>query len=122
MKNSTDKKRIIADVCAKEKGLLRRGAGERKEHVGNICATVIVDLVRGLQSVRTRKGFQERSDIIAEFPIDNSRLLQDVPGEHVEIKLRRNVEVTSVAQNRVNQARMIENGITCFRIGKKIDK
>ena len=122
VENATDEKRIIADVRTKEKSLLGRGAGERDEHVGYVCMAGIADLVRGLQSVRTRESFQERSDVVAEFSIDNSRLLQDMPGEHIEIKLRRNVEVPGVAQDRVSQARMIENGITRFRIGEKIDK
>ena len=122
VENAANEKRIIADVRAKQKSLLWCGAGERNQHVGNVCVTVIVDLVRGLQSVRARKSLQERSDIITEFSIDNFRLLQDAPGEHVEIKLRRNVEVTSVAQDRVNQAGMVENGIARFRIGEKIDK
>ena len=88
VKNAADEERIVSDMRSKQERLLRGGAGEGDEHVRDVLAAVIFNLVRRLQSVRPRKRFQKRPDVIAKFSIDNASLLQDVPGEHVKIKLR----------------------------------
>src|SRR5262249_16212458 len=87
VKNAADKERIISDVSAKQKRLLGRGASESNQDVGNVFVGAIVDLGRTLELVRARKSFQERSNVIAKFAVADSSLLQNVPGENIEIKL-----------------------------------
>src|SRR6266550_3822162 len=79
-------------------------------------------VVWGLQKSDSRKLFQERPNIIAQFAIGDPGVSQDVTGENVEIELRRNPEVASLRQDRVHQARGIENEIAAFRISKQIDQ
>src|SRR5712691_1298985 len=122
VKNAAEEEGIISDMRSKQERLLWGGAGERDEHVGDVFATVIFDVVRGQQSVGPRKSFQKRPDVIAKFPIDNASLLQNVPSEHVKIKLRRNAKLAGVGQNCINQPRMIENGIARFGVTQKIDQ
>jgi len=122
VKNAADEKRVITDVRAQQKRLLGSRAGQRDEHVRDILLSVAVDLVRHLQSVRARKSFEQRRHVIAQFTITDPALLQNVPGQHIKIKLRRNPQMSAIAQNGFDQSRMIENGIARFEIAQKIDK
>jgi hypothetical protein len=45
-----------------------------------------------------------------------------VPGENVKIKVRRNPQMSAVIQDRIYQARMIENGIARFDVAQQIDQ
>jgi hypothetical protein len=74
------------------------------------------------QKVRARKGFKNRSNVVAKFSVADACLLQNVPSEHVKIKLRRDVQMAGLAKNGFDQARMIEHRIASVRIGQKIDK
>src|SRR5437899_10010871 len=101
---------------------LRSRASQRDEHVANVLLSAIVDLVRQLQLVRARKSFEQRPDIVAKLAVADPALLQNVPGQNIKIKLRRNPQVSAIAQNGVDQSRMVENGIARFDITQKIDK
>src|SRR5437762_3908541 len=122
MKNAGDEKRVIANVCTKQKRLLGGRAGQGDKHIRNILLSAIIDLVRHLQPVRARKSFQQRSDVIAQFAITDPALLQNVPGQNIKIKLRRYPQMFAIGQNSLDQSRMIENGIARFNIAQKIDK
>ena len=61
------------------------------------------------QLIRAGKGFEQRTDVIGEFAVADSSLLQNMSRENVEIKLRRNMQVSGVTKNRFDQTRMIEN-------------
>ncbi len=87
VKDTTNEERVISHVRAEQECLFGRGAGERDKHIGNVFMRAAVDLVRALQLVRARKSFEERADVIAKFAITNARLLQDMPGEDVKVKL-----------------------------------
>src|SRR5438093_13750614 len=96
MKNAGDEKRVIANMCTKQKRLFGGRAGQGDKHIGNILLSAIIDLVRHLQLVRARKSFQQRSDIITELAIANPALLQNMPGQNVKIKLRRYPQMPAV--------------------------
>jgi len=71
VKNAADKERIISDMGAEQESLLRRGAGERDEHIGNVFMRAtpkafaspdhfgVADFVRAPQLVCSRKSFEE---------------------------------------------------------------
>ena len=123
VKNSADEERIIADVRAQKKSLFRGHARQRDQHVGNVLLRPIRSAACGARkTLRARKCFQERSDVIAEFAIGDSGLLQDVTGEDVKIKLRGNREMTGVGEDRIDQARMIEHDIARLGIAEQIDQ
>ena len=110
-------------MCARSKNACSGcRAGQRDEHIGDILLSAIIDLVRKLQPVRARKRFKQRCDIIAQIAVADPALLQNVPGQNIKIKLRRNPQMSAVIQNCVNQSRMIENRIARFDIAQKIDQ
>ena len=74
VKNSAEKKRIIADVRAEQKSLFRRRAGQRDQHIGNVLAPDSSLSVRRTQTVRAGKSFEERADVIAQLAIGDSGL------------------------------------------------
>ena len=82
----------------------------------------VVDLVRRTQLICSRKSFQERANVIGKFAITDASLLQNVPCEDVEIKLRRNAEMSGVAQNCFDQARMIEDRVERFCVTQERDE
>jgi len=82
----------------------------------------MVGFIGDLQPARARKRFEQRRDIIAKFAVADSALLQNVPGQNVKIKLRRDPQVPAIIQDCIDQSRTIENGITCFDIAQKIDE
>ena len=63
-----------------------------------------------------------RDHVIAKFSVADPALLQNVPGQNVEIKLRRDPQMSAVIQDRFNQSGMIENRIPRFDIAQKIDQ
>ena len=46
MKNSTNEERIVSDVRAKKKSLLRRHPLERDQHIGNVFVGAIVRIIQ----------------------------------------------------------------------------
>src|ERR1700752_3687411 len=80
----------------------------------------MIDVVGRLQLVSARKSLEQRPDVIAEFAIADSGLLQNVPGQDIKIKLRRNAKVASVVENRFDQFWVIEDGIPYFGIAQQI--
>src|SRR5438046_3751874 len=111
VKNSADKQRVIANVRPKQKRLLRSGATQRDQDIGNVLFGEMMCLLGNLDPARVRKCFQQRRDIIAKLPVPDSALLQDVASEYIKVKLRRDVQLAAVIQNSVDQLRMIQNGI-----------
>ena len=65
---------------------------------------------------------QQRTDVVGEFSVANSGLLQNMPGQNVEIKLRRDAQMSGVGKNRFDQKRMIEDGVARVRIAQEIDQ
>src|ERR1700682_6091471 len=122
VKDTADEERIISDVRPQKKGLRRCAAREGDEHVGEILMRRLVRRVRSPKQIGPRKRFQNRSDVIAKFTIGDAGLLENVPGQDVKIKLRRDLKMSGVRKNRVDQPRMIENRIARFRIAQEIDK
>ena len=122
VKNAGEKERIIADVRAEQKRLLRRRAGQRDQHIGNVLAPALLAHVRRLQAVHARKSFEKRGDVIAQFPIGDSDISQDVAREDVKIKMRRDAKLAGIGKNRVNQPRIIEDGVARFRVAQQIDE
>src|SRR5947207_32340 len=106
MKNAGDEKRVIANVCTKQKRLFGSRAGQRDEHVGKILLSAIIDLVRHLQPVRARKSFKQRRDVIAQLAVADPALLQNVPRQNIKIKLRRYPQMFAIGQNSLDQSRM----------------
>src|SRR5438105_3700848 len=97
VKNSANKKRIVTDISAQKERFFRCCAGEGDQHVGNILSRILLAaLVGGLQKRDSRKLFQERPDIIAQFAIGDPGIAQDMSGENVEIELRRNPQLTGL--------------------------
>src|SRR5262245_55418939 len=88
MKNSADKQRIITNMRAKQEGLLRRGAVQSNQDIGDVLLGQMIYLVGNLKPARVRKCFQQRRNVIAKLSIADSTLSQDVASEHVKIKLR----------------------------------
>jgi len=82
----------------------------------------MVGFIGDLQAARARKRFEQRRYIIAKFAVADSALLQNVPGQNVKIKLRRDPQVPAIIQDCVDQSRTIENGIARFDIAQKIDQ
>ena len=122
VKNPADEERIVADMSAQKKRLLRRDPGQGNEHVRNVLRARLVRHVRRAQKICARKCLQKRTDVIAQFSIANSSLLQNVTGEHVKIKLRGNGEMIGVGQDRIDQARMVEHVIARIGVREQIDK
>src|SRR5947209_9525316 len=87
VKNSGDEERIISNVSSKQECLFRRRASESNQHVGDVLVGAGADPVRCLQFVRVGKCFQKRTHVVGQFAVPNSALLEDVPREHVKIKL-----------------------------------
>ena len=75
-----------------------------------------------MQTVHAGKSFEERSDVIAQLAIGDSDISQDVTREHVKIKVRRDAKLTGIGKNRVNQPRIIENGVARFRVAQQLDE
>src|SRR5262245_27798473 len=100
MKNSADEQRVIANMRAKQKRLLRSGAVQRDQDIGNVLfgqmmcpacnavRSIAGRLVGNLESARVRKCFQQRCNIITKLSVPDSALLQHVASEHVKVKLR----------------------------------
>src|ERR1700736_727745 len=122
VKDAADEERIISNVRAQKKGLRRRAARERNEHVGEILMRRFVRRVRSPKQIGPRERFQNGSDVIAKFTIGDAGLLENVPGKHIKIKLRRNLKMSGLRKNRVDQPWMIDNRIACLHIAQKIDK
>src|SRR6266576_5557944 len=122
VKNSADKQRVIANVRPKQKRLLRSGAIQRDQDIGNVLFGEMMCLLGNLEAARARKCFQQRRNVIAKLSVSDSALLQDVASEHVKVKLRRNPKMSALVQNSVDQPRVIQNGIARFDITQQIDK
>jgi hypothetical protein len=122
MKNSADEKRVIANVRAKQERLFGCRASERDEYVMDVLLNTFAEAFGNLQLARARKRLKQRRDIIAQFPVADPALPQNVPGQNVKIKLRRDPQMPTMIQDRVNQPGMIENRIPRFDIAQKIDK
>ena len=60
VKNSADEKRVIANVRPKQKRLLRSGAIQRDQDIGNVLFGEMMCLLGNLQPARVRKCFQQR--------------------------------------------------------------
>ena len=87
VKNATDEERVIPDVRTKQKCLLRCGASQRDQHIGNVFVDAVVDLFRTLQLVGARKSLEQRPDVIAKLAIADAGLLLNISGQDVEIEL-----------------------------------
>ena len=122
VKNSADKKGVIANMRPKQKRLLRSGATQRDQDIGNVLFGQMMCLLGNLHPARVRKCFQQRRDVIAKLPVPDTALLQDVASEYIKVKLGRDVQLAAVIQNSVDQPRMIENGIARFDVAQQIDK
>src|SRR4249919_3337305 len=96
VKNSADKKRVIANMRPKQKRLLRSGATQRDQDIGNVLFGQMMCLLGNLHPARVRKCFQQRGDVIAKFSVPDSALLQDVASEHIKVKLGRDVQLAAV--------------------------
>src|SRR4029077_4564633 len=59
VKNSADKQRVIANVRPKQEGLLRSGAIQRDQDIGNVLLGEMMCLLRNLKAARARKCFQQ---------------------------------------------------------------
>ena len=121
MENAANEKRVITNVCAKQKRLLGSRAGQRDEHVRNILLGAMIDLARHLQPVRARESFKQRRDVITKLAIADPTPLQNVTGQNIKVKLRRYLQMSAIGQNCLDQPRMIENGIARFDVAQKID-
>jgi hypothetical protein len=122
VKNAAKKKGIIPDMRPEKKRLLGGGAGEGDQHVGNVLPSGLRRHVRSEQSVRARERFQKRRDIIAELAIGDTNVAENVPGQDIKIKMRRNPKLTGTGKDRVHQARIIQDTVAGFGIAEKIDQ
>jgi hypothetical protein len=122
VEDAAQKEGIISDVRAQEKTLLVRRMRQRDEHVGNILPAAISGDVRRAHSIRARKRFQQRSNVIAKLSIVNPCPFQDVPGQDVEIKFGRDGKMFRAGENRIHQPRIVQDGIARFRITQQINQ
>src|SRR6476659_1564609 len=88
VKNSADKQRVIANVRPKQERLLRSGAIQRDQDIGNVLFGQMMCLLGNLEPARVRKCFQQRRHVIAKLSVADSALLQHVASKHVKVKLR----------------------------------
>src|SRR5690348_4783417 len=65
MKNSADEQRVVANMRPKQERLLRSGAVQRDQDIGNVLFGYMMCLVGNLEPARVRKCFQQRCNIIA---------------------------------------------------------
>ena len=68
------------------------------------------------------KRFQERSNVITDLAIGYADVTEDVPGQDVKVKMRRDLEMAGSGKDGLNQARIIENRIAGFGIGQEVDE
>src|SRR5215211_412531 len=122
VENATQKKRVVADMGAKEKGLFGGSLSQREQDIGNVLATSRISRLGELEIVHARKSFQKGSDIIAQFPIVNAGVPQDVPRQDVEVEVRRDGEVPGLRKDRLDQTWMIEDGVARLRIAQELDQ
>ena len=122
VENAAEEKRVIANMRPEQERLLGRRPGQRDQHIGNILALRFPRHVRRAQPARARKRFEERRDVIAELAIGDADVAQDMARQDIKIKVRRNLEVSRVRKDRVDQPRIIQNGIARFRVAEKIDQ
>src|SRR5205823_14205300 len=122
MKDSANEEGVIADVSPKQERFVLGGAGKRDQHVREILAWRFVVDLRRLQGVRTRKIFQERADVIAQFAIPDSSVAQDIARQNIKVKLRVNSQLSVVAENGLDETRRIKDGIAGLGIGQKVDQ
>lgn len=122
VEDAAEKQGIIADVRAKEESLFRTRPRQRDEHVRNVLPAGFRNHMRRAQTVGARKSFQERSDVIAELAIGDADIAQDMTGQDIKIKVRRNLELAGVGEDRVDQARIIEDAVARFGVAEEIDE
>jgi hypothetical protein len=122
MKNPAEKKRVIADVGPKQERLLGGRAGQRDQHIGNILALAFRGHVWRAQTAHARKRLEQRRDIIAELPVFDPDVVQDMACENVEIEMRRDLELSRVGKDRIDQSRIIEHGIAGFCVAQEVDQ
>lgn len=122
VKDPADKERVIANVGTEQERLFRRHALKCDQHIRDTLLNRVAGGVRRAQYTHSRKGFQQRGNVIAQFPVEDSCLLQNVTGQYVEIELGRDAQMCGIGKNRVDEPGMIENGITDFGIAEKINQ
>ena len=76
------------------------------EHIGEILARRFAGIrLWPTQEMRAGKIFEEGTDVIAQFPIADSGVAQNISRQNVEIKLGGNPQLAVSAQNRLHQPR-----------------
>src|SRR6266446_1381484 len=122
VEDTGEKERIITDMCAQQKGLFRRRAGECDQHIGNILAPLIFGRVWRLQTVHAGKSFEKRGHVLTKLPVADSDVSQDVARKDVKIKMGRDRKVTSIGEDCFDQPWGIENGIARFCVAEQFDE
>ena len=122
VKNPTEEKRVVADVGPEQERLLGRRAGQRDQHIGNILALAFRGHVRRAQTARARKRLEQRRDVIAELPVLDPDIAQDMARQDIKIKVRRDLELSRVGKDRIDQPRIIEHGIARLGVAEQVDQ
>ena len=68
------------------------------------------------------ESLQQRCDVICEHAIVEPCFFQDVPGQNVEVELRRDAQRRAVFQEALEQPRMIEDRIARISIGQEVNE
>ncbi len=122
VENTAEKKGIVADVRSEEKGLLGRGSSQRDQDIGNILAFAFLGHVRRAQAARARERLEQRRDVITQLSVGDADVAQDMARQDIKIKMGRDLELTGIGKDGVDEARIIQNRIACVGIAEEINQ
>jgi hypothetical protein len=77
--------------------------------------------MRRLHPADPRERLEQRRDVVAQLPIRDPSLPQDMPREHVEVELRGDRKMPRVRQDRIDQPRMIEDRVARLAVAEEVD-
>src|SRR5437660_12651350 len=78
--------------------------------------------MRASQEMRAREILEQGTDVIAQFAIADSGITQNVSRQNIEVELGGDPQLHVMAEDRLHQARGIENGVAGLGIGQEIDE
>jgi hypothetical protein len=74
------------------------------------------------QTARARERLEQRRDVIAQLPVGDPDIAQDMAGQDIKIKMGRDLELPCVGKDRIDQARIIEHGIAGLGVAEEVDQ
>ena len=105
---------------AYQKALVRSCPLQCQQQVGQVWRFKVLDW--SMQVAAPGECLQQRSDVVGQWPVIDPRALESKSGQHVEIEMRRNSQISRVLQDCANQSLMVQNLVPGFSVGKKINQ